>query len=437
MQKYCIKNRLCYNVYIMLVHLKFNNSFVFLKEQEFSLKADMRFKKLSSNVVENNEILKSVCIYGPNNSGKTCIIRILTALKNIISNKPFNLSQNLFSENPHINLSARFIEDGSLWEYAISYDNLNKEFLYERFEKIFIDQYKNEKTDVYFERNLKKNLLKCKDVSLIVDVVKTVIGKTNTFLNLIDVSYFELLKYSKKILTDFANSLIILDMNNIPLDQTISILKNHTELQEDVVSFIKNADIDLDDYKYLGAEQLKISADFLQNGIRPNEDVINQRIQQSIEDSLRLTSVYKGKEVPSLLFDSTGTKKIAALASYVINALKNGQTLIIDELDSSIHFKLTRSIVSMFNNELNNNAQLIFTAHDVSLMDCKKLFRKEQIWFVHKDRNEGAYLYSLADFRAEDGIRDTTDLFEKYKKGVLGAIPEPDMLKTLLQVKNE
>lgn len=420
----------------MLVSLKFNNAFVFYKEQDFSLKADMRFKKLSSNVTNNN-ILKSACIYGPNNSGKTCIIRILAALKNIISNKPFNLSENLFSKDNQIFLSTRFLEDDKLWEYTLIYNNQNKEFLYEQLSQIIIDQYKNEKTDIFFERDVKSNSLKCKDESLIVDVVKNVVGKNNTFLNLIDVSSFELLKYSKTILTDFANNLIILDMNNIPLDQTISILKNHTALQNDVVSFIKNADVDLDDYKYLGAEQLKISADFMQEGIKPNEDIINLRLQQSLEDSLRLTSVYKGKAVPSLLFDSTGTKKIAALASYVINALKNGQTLIIDELDSSIHFKLTRSIVSMFNNELNNNAQLIFTAHDVSLMDCKKLFRKEQIWFVHKDRNEGAYLYSLADFTAEDGIRDTTNLFDNYKKGVLGAIPEPDMLETLLRVKHE
>ncbi len=127
---------------------------------------------------------------------------------------------------------------------------------------------------------------------------------------------------------------------------------------------------------------------------------------------------------------------MAALASYVIEALRKGQVLVIDELDSSIHFKLTRSIVSMFNNELNNDAQLIFTAHDISLMDCKKLFRKEQIWFIHKDK-EGVYLYSLAAFTAEEGIRETTDIIEKYKRGVLGALPEPDMLKTLLQVKNE
>ena len=79
---------------------------------------------------------------------------------------------------------------------------------------------------------------------------------------------------------------------------------------------------------------------------------------------------------------------------------------------------------------------IIFTAHDVSLMDCKKLFRKEQIWFVHKDE-EGVYLYSLADFTAKDGVRDTTDIIEKYNRGVLGAIPDPDMIETLLQVKND
>lgn len=105
-----------------------------------------------------------------------------------------------------------------------------------------------------------------------------------------------------------------------------------------------------------------------------------------------------------------------------------------DELDSSIHFKLTRAIVAMFNNELNKEAQLIFTVHDINLMDCKRLFRKEQIWFVHKDK-EGVYVYSLADFTAQEGIRDTTDIMEKYRRGVLGALPEPDLIHSLLDLK--
>ena len=84
---------------------------------------------------------------------------------------------------------------------------------------------------------------------------------------------------------------------------------------------------------------------------------------------------YKGVHVPSMIFDSTGTKKIAAIASYVIEALEQGRILVVDELDSSIHFKLTRAIVAMFNNELNTSAQMIFTVHDINLMDCKRMFR--------------------------------------------------------------
>ena len=90
----------------------------------------------------------------------------------------------------------------------------------------------------------------------------------------------------------------------------------------------------------------------------------------------------------------------------------------------------------MFNNELNDKAQMIFTVHDINLMDCKRLFRKEQIWFVHKDK-QGIYLYSLADFTAQDGVRDTTDLIDKYKNGALGALPEPELINSLLDISKD
>jgi AAA15 family ATPase/GTPase len=90
-----------------------------------------------------------------------------------------------------------------------------------------------------------------------------------------------------------------------------------------------------------------------------------------------------------------------ALASYVVDAIENGRVLIVDELDSSLHFTLTRAIVSLFNNEINLDGQLIFTAHDVSLLDCKKLFRKEQIWFIYRDR-DNIHTYSLKEFTARE-----------------------------------
>ena len=98
-------------------------------------------------------------------------------------------------------------------------------------------------------------------------------------------------------------------------------------------------------------------------------------------------------------------------------------------------YALGCSIVAMFNNELNTSAQMIFTVHDINLMDCKRMFRKEQIWFVHKDE-EGVYVYSLADFTAQQGVRDTTDVMEKYRKGALGALPDPELINSLLSIKS-
>ena len=63
------------------------------------------------------------------------------------------------------------------------------------------------------------------------------------------------------------------------------------------------------------------------------------------------------------------------------------------------------------------------------------MFRKEQIWFVHKDES-GVYVYSLADFTAQQGVRgDTTDVIEKYRKGALGALPDPELITSLLSIK--
>ena len=247
---------------------------------------------------------------------------------------------------------------------------------------------------------------------------------------IIDTSKFEHTDEMKQILTGFAEKIDIINMNNIPMEHTIELMKNKNKLQEKVVGFIKNADLYMDNFEYVEMSNIKFNGGDV--GEKPEEDVLD--LPEKIMDQIRLVSTYKGVPVPSMLFDSTGTKKIAAMASYVIEALEQGRILVIDELDSSIHFKLTRATVAMFNNELNTDAQMIFTVHDINLMDCKRLFRKEQIWFVDKDDN-GVYVYSLADFTAENGVRDTSDIIEKYRKGAFAALPEPELIDTLLGIK--
>ena len=406
----------------MIIEVRAENCYAFRDEITFSMKADMRSKKFSSNVHKENKfnILKTVGIYGPNNAGKTCLIKCIRAIRGILLDEENELMTNIFTGNSVCELGMTFMSTGRKFAYDFKYDVQNKEYIYEKFSEIKKDEYDNEKEVCWLKKDSLSGEYKCIDENL--QGMFSVISKNNLLYNLIDVSKFEKMAEMKSHLTGLAKKIEVVNMNNIPMKHTIELMKNKNSLQNKIVAFIKNADLYLDNFEYV--EMDNIETEFEGSNDKPEEEVLD--VVENLMDQIRLVSTYKGVRVPSLLFDSTGTKKIAALASYVIEALEQGKILIIDELDSSIHFKLTRAIVAMFNNELNESAQMIFTVHDINLMDCKRMFRKEQIWFVHKDE-EGVYVYSLADFTAEDGIRDTTDIIEKYKKGVLGALPDPEL----------
>jgi uncharacterized protein len=85
--------------------------------------------------------------------------------------------------------------------------------------------------------------------------------------------------------------------------------------------------------------------------------------------------------------ESDGTQKIFALVSLLIDTLKNGKVLIVDEFDARLHPLMSMSIVELFNSSDRNpnNAQLIFMTHDTNLLS-NKIFRRDQIWFTEKDR---------------------------------------------------
>ena len=414
----------------MLIELRAKNCFSFSDEIQFSTKADMRNKKFSSNVhTENNfNILKTVGIYGPNNAGKTCLIKCIRSAKNILLNQKPRIMPNIFQESTICQLGITFLEEGREFSYDFWYDDKKEEYPYEKFAEITKDQYGNEKETVWLLKDIINGNCQYGDEDLL--KMMPLISQSNLLFYLVDSSKFQQLAEMKRIVTKFASRVDIVNMNNIPLKRTINLMKNQNDLQRKVVEFIKNSDLYMDDFEYVDMDKIRIKMDSDEE--KPEEKALD--IPEQIMDQIRLVSVYRGVAVPSVLFDSTGTKKIAALASYIIEGIEQGRILVVDELDSSIHFKLTRAIVAMFNNELNTSAQMIFTLHDINLMDCKKMFRKEQIWFVHKD-NTGIYVYSLAEFTAQQGVRDTTDIMEKYRKGVLGALPDPELIRSLLSLK--
>lgn len=424
----------CIEVITMLLNFRIENFEVFQQPVELNMEANLHTRKFLSNVIQSDQgnALKTLAIYGPNNTGKTCTLEAIAAYRNVLLNRPFRFSANVFSDSPAVKLGAEFLADGTRFSYSFAYDTKAEEYLKERFSRIEIDEYGNRKETVYFERDTKNKTSYSSDAKF-AELIN-LSSKDSILIYSFDTTDLPLLDEAKRVLRRFAENIVILSMNRISPVKTIEVLKKPDTIEaRKVVSLIKAADLDIDDFKYAESAEIEIKTD----------DEKDERLETAIKnadrlmDQLRLISVHRGKPLPSIKFDSTGTKKIVALASYIVEALEKGKLLILDELDSGLQFKISREIISLFNNYVNTSAQLICTTHDVSLLDIKTLFRKDQIWFTDKDIHQ-AYLYSLALFTAEKtGIRSESDIIDKYSKGAFGALPDPSLVESLLSVGEE
>lgn len=132
--------------------------------------------------------------------------------------------------------------------------------------------------------------------------------------------------------------------------------------------------------------------------------------------------------------ESSGSQKAMHLSGPILWTLSNGGILVIDEIEANLHPLMTRSIVKAFLDPTKNinNAQLIFTTHDANLLNSVQL-RRDQIYFVEKNKWEGSELYSLSDFKfigEKDGEiyteseRPDKDKTQRYLEGRYGAIPD-------------
>jgi uncharacterized protein len=122
----------------------------------------------------------------------------------------------------------------------------------------------------------------------------------------------------------------------------------------------------------------------------------------------------------SLEDESDGTRKLFAYAGFWLNNLTKGQIIIADELDNSLHPKIMRYLLAMFHNDKTNpeNGQLILTTHDISLLD-QDVVRRDQVWFIEKDKSNASQLYPLTDFKPRAGEA----LQRGYLSGRYGALP--------------
>lgn len=409
----------------MILSVRMANFLVYADSVEFSLKADPRIKKFDSNVYSENgfNALKSACIYGANNVGKTCVLRAVNSICNVMLGMVAEVPTNLYSNSNVCSLGMSFLFEGKAYSYDFKFDltteeNIRRGFVYERLAELKSTKEGIVESELFVRDTINGRFYFEGDDEL--SALLKVISSNNILIYTLNATSPKIKRYYD-LFRDFAHKICVLTLGNIPIENTIKVLKDNKEIRDKTVQLIKLADLDIEDLRYLS--DAPISTD--KNALMPQERVLHTRN----EDLTKLTSVHSGKSVQSFIFDSTGTKKMVALSSYIVQALTENLILVVDELDSSLHFKLTRAIVALFNNEL-SAAQLIFTAHDINLLDGKKLLRKDQIWFASKE-GEKAMLYPLS------GFENTSDVISQYKMGEFGALPRPDLIELLLGDKDE
>ena len=413
----------------MVIEFKVANYRSFKTEQVFSFVAETT-KSKPNNVFEAQlpkgasvRLLKSAVIYGANASGKSNFLQAFYALRKLVttsdSNKidqpidvyePFLLDKT--SDGQPTKFEITFIgKDAVKYQYAIQYNR--SKIISETLDHYPLGQSANLFTRKlvvgdYHEIDAGKKLIKS-GLPQIVLVNQLILSKFATephpqlndiyrFFNNIDIG--NALDSSRiSVLVDELGKEIIKSGNKVFADRLTNLIKAADVNIESITAF----QLPSPAYEFLN----KYKTDFRVFG--------KHRVY------------HEGKEAGTIDLDfkkniSVGTNAMFALGGMILKQFEKGGLVVFDELDNSLHPKITRFFIQLFHNPNVNksNAQIIFSTHEPLLMD-KDMFRSDQIWFTQKNRFGETELYSAQDF---DGVREDIPFDKWYMAGKFGALPK-------------
>lgn len=374
-----------------------------------------------SNIIKSNfkNTYASAVFYGANGSGKSNILKAYNMMRNLVLNKDkVMLSTDRLKINT-FKLSTESEDDTSAFDICFIYNNKKFKYGFEYDENIVYSEYlfvyETIQPTLIFEYDLDEDegKIKCtkykslsqkkhlKNTLFLWDVDREDIEEAHEVLNWFKETIYIEFSNAKNINPSYWNNLTKPDVKNI------------------FQIFIHDADFGIKDI-YQDSRPVMDVYDKIPN--LPKNSIVEEITVKTTHAKLDENNNFIGDEKFNLFDDeSLGTQKYFYAIGPIINALKNGSTLFLDELDASLHPILTRRLVELFNNkEINGKgAQLIFTSQDTNLLD-QTLFDKEQIWFVEKDKYGVSHLTGLSEYR---DIRKQEKIEEKYIKGKYGAIP--------------
>ena len=380
----------------------------------------------------NNKILNSIAFYGANSSGKSNILRAINNMRYIVIHSvrlneheslpydPFLLSNR--PSRPTL-YQVVFSEGRSIYTYGFKY---NREQIVEEWLSVKMPK---KSLKELFHRTGSEIQIDAQNYSEASDIHgRFKLNGNRLFLSLVGQAGGAI---SNTVIAWFTKKLkVVSGLNDASYANfTKNLIHDDMDMRAKILEFVQEMKVGFSEIttKSLNVEDMKFPAGF------PTELISQFKGQTFIEVSSH-HNVYDefGNVVGVEKFEieekeSAGTNKIFNMAGPILDSLTDGKILCVDELDSQMHPMLTWKIVEIFNNPDRNlnGAQLIFTTHDTNLLS-KQLLRRDQIWFVEKDRKESTRIYPLKDYVMENGHKPRTDSnYEKnYLAGKYGAIPD-------------
>ena len=363
-------------------------------------------RQLANNVVEWNgqTVLKSVGLFGPNASGKSNIVKAINFCCRMIFESHLHNENTVFNFQPFkfdgwdkkpSRFMVDFVCDDVEYEYSFSLTRTEilEESLYyypnKRRAKIFTRL----GNDFSFAEGA---MPRAKDVAFNT-------SRKNLFLSRASSMNREL---AQKLFQYFLNTFLL---GLVPLSDN-SIEELFIKYKKVVLEALNVCDSDI------------INIELQKEKAKTLNLAFNEKEALQVQDVEVVKFLTYHKFAPNVPFDmvteeSNGTRQLFGVLLRLLDVVKNGKALMLDEFDLSLHTLLADFILDLIH--ASAKSQLLFTSHNTNLIDTNRL-RKDQILFVNKKDDGSTEVYSLYDFK---GFRETMDAEKGYIQGRFDAIP--------------
>jgi AAA15 family ATPase/GTPase len=424
----------------MVLEFKVENFRSFNSPQVFSFVAETT-KSKPNNVFEVSlpkgtsvRLLKSAVIYGANASGKSNFLRAFQTLRHLVIQsdsykigkeidlfEPFLLNKS--SREQPTKLELTFILGGDeniKYRYSIEFNA--KEILAES-----LDFYPNGQVANLYRR--KKNGNNYDDIETGKALKKT--GVPKLFLkNQLILSKFgsEPHEQLNAVYHFFDDIRVGNTLDSVSIAEIVEQLSEQLDKPENdlfrqkLTLLVKAADTKIEDILIGGLNERERNA--LTNMPFSEEFKANAPNKKHILGRHKVYENGQAVGVEDFGFHSdisVGTKTMLAIGGLILTKLEKGGLVVFDELDNSLHPKISRFFIQLFHslNVNKGNAQIVFSTHEPLLMD-KDMFRSDQIWFTEKNQFGETELYSAQDF---EDVREDIPFDKWYMAGKFGALP--------------